>query len=205
MMNLSIFQRDALCEVANVGVGSAAELISNMTGEAVEIYIPELSVVSFSSITEYLNGGFNGWDSCVMMSFNGEFSGDMCMVFDHQGSSFWAKVFAMDDPQNPVFASDVLLEVGNIIINSCIGSAANWLAIVLDPDLPVYCSQQSGLSRSVAMNSGAQEKAGVNLKLKIKFGTHSCNSNLLIFLDMKNVESFTNCLERAFDGTNINH
>jgi len=75
----------------------------------------------------------------VHQIFSGPVSGDALLVLDHQGAA-QLKELLTDEPALPLAidasAREVLTEVGNILLNACLGTFGNLLKVQVSFSIP---------------------------------------------------------------------
>jgi len=133
---------DAITETINIGLGKSASLMNQMTGSHIRLSVPKLSVIRFKDF-DYANGGLSGEDvmSTVMLEFQGNFSGVTAILFPPDSAASLVMLLSGENepgPEMDALRSETLKEVGNIIINSVMGSISNILSQHLSFSLPVY-------------------------------------------------------------------
>ena len=141
MIELSEFQTDALCECINIGIGDAAAVLSELAGEEIKLEIPAIKTIHLNSVRDYLDNHYTKWHSCVLLEFNSQFSGDAVLIFNQTAANGWAKLISSHQFDTEIdltedMKNDFLLEIGNILINGCIGSLSNMMNIECDFSIP---------------------------------------------------------------------
>lgn len=141
-MQLSELERDAICELVNIGMGRAAKSLGKMVDDRVILTIPALELVEHANVHALLDSQTGSAVTAVKERFTGVFQGDAILVFPEKYSL--ELVRSLLDEEMPMEAltdleQESLLEVGNIVLNACLGTFTNILACKLDIDLPVLC------------------------------------------------------------------
>lgn len=136
---LTELERDALAELANIGVSRAASSLRKMIGQQVLLSVPSVEVMD-SKAAAGLVGAREGDDLvAVQQAFSGSFSGRALLIFPQAKSL--QLIRAIVGPDIPsVDAKDIeeeaLAETGNIILNGCLATMANILNQSLTISLP---------------------------------------------------------------------
>lgn len=136
---LSDFERDALIELVNLGVGQAAAGLREMVGEQVHLSVPSLSLVTRAQAIKILVEREPRRLVAVQQRFEGEISGQALLIFPEAKSLELVRVVVGGDlPLEDIIEleQEALAETGNIILNSCLGTIANLLARSLKMSLP---------------------------------------------------------------------
>jgi chemotaxis protein CheC len=141
-MNLTPDQIDAIQEIVNIGVGRAASVLNEMLEAPIRLQVPYIkigSLLDFQSEMETRLGGEQV--AAVRQDFSGSFSGLAELVFPTDSASILAAVLTGEElgtPDLDAVRIGTLSEIGNILINSVIGSISNVLNQRLDYAIPSY-------------------------------------------------------------------
>lgn len=138
-MDLTPRQRDALVELLNIGFGRAGASLSQLTGHRVLLDVPEVSIHPIGDLRHVLNGVFTSDVASVHQIFAGPVAGDALLVLDHSAAGM-LKQLLTDEPPLPLridaSAREVLTEVGNILLNACLGTFGNLLDVQVSFSVP---------------------------------------------------------------------
>jgi chemotaxis protein CheC len=138
-MQLTALQQDALVELLNIGFGRAGASLSQLTGHRVILDVPQVTVHDISDLSAALRDVIRDEVASVHQIFSGPVSGDALLVLDHNGASR-LKELLTDEPALPLAidasAREVLTEVGNILLNACLGTFGNILKVQVSFSVP---------------------------------------------------------------------
>jgi chemotaxis protein CheC len=138
-MQLTALQQDALVELLNIGFGRAGAALSQLTGHRVILDVPEVTVHEITDLSAALRAVITDEVASVHQIFTGPVAGDALLVLDHQGASR-LKELLTDEPALPLAidasAREVLTEVGNILLNACLGTFGNILKVQVSFSVP---------------------------------------------------------------------
>jgi chemotaxis protein CheC len=138
-MQLTALQQDALVELLNIGFGRAGAALSQLTGHRVILDVPEVTVHEIADLSDALRAVITDEVASVHQIFTGPVAGDALLVLDHQGASR-LKELLTDEPALPLAidasAREVLTEVGNILLNACLGTFGNILKVQVSFSVP---------------------------------------------------------------------
>lgn len=136
---LSESQSDALTELISIGFGRAAASLSRLTGYRVELDVPQVAVHPIADLHTALSGFLRGDIATVHQVFSGPVAGDALLVLDARGAGT-VKELLTNEPALPisvdVSAQEVVTEVGNILLNACLGMFGNLLQVHLSFSVP---------------------------------------------------------------------
>lgn len=142
------YQLDSLKEVINIGVGRAADSLSQMLAAHVDLAVPHLEIIEPAQLEDRLLAWF-GDDilSIVQLGFQGGFSGYAFLVFPPTSAVNLVDVVtgeaAQDaEPDVDEIRIGPLAEIGNIILNGVMGMYSNMLKQHFRYTLPSYYACQ---------------------------------------------------------------
>jgi chemotaxis protein CheC len=155
-MQLTPVQQDALIELLNIGFGRAGASLSQLTGHRVILEVPEVTVHEIGDLSKALELVIHDDVATVHQIFSGPVSGDALLVLDHRGASM-LKELLTDEPALPLAidasAREVLTEVGNILLNACLGTFGNLLQVQVSFSVPhLNLESLSGIVESLRIN-----------------------------------------------------
>ncbi len=138
-MELTDVQRDALVELINVGFGRAAAALSKLTGYRVIMDVPNIAICPVTGIGEALKDFVHDHIATVHQIFTGPVGGDALLILD-QSAATTLKQILTDEPPLPLAvdgsAREVLTEIGNILLNACLGTIGNVLNVHVSFSVP---------------------------------------------------------------------
>jgi chemotaxis protein CheC len=189
MFNLTELQHDALVEIFNIGVGHAARAMSDIVNEAVTMSVPTISFLNRAEAASML-GNKDGQRVCgVSQHYQGAFSTEAILMFPEDKSLDIVRLMVGESvslKELTEMEQEAMSEIGNIILNSCVGTLANSFAQELSGSLPQY---HVGTSEQILGASGGQADTVV-LVLHIDFilETHQIHGYVAFVLDMSALE-----------------
>lgn len=138
-MIISSEQKDSLLELINIGFGRAAASLSELTGQRVLLNVPQFVICPMEEIREHLKDLMQGKVATVHQVFSGPVAGEAILLMDYGGAVLLSGLLSeCRVPVDRLDQSDqeVLTEVGNILLNACLGTFGNLLDIHLSFSLP---------------------------------------------------------------------
>jgi chemotaxis protein CheC len=136
---LTLAQRDALTEVINIGFGRAAASLSALTGHRVELEAPNIAIYPIAELHQALATFVRGEIATVHQVFSGPVSGDALLVVDARGAAL-IKELLTGESALPIAvdasAQEVITEVGNVLLNACLGMFGNLLQVHVSFSVP---------------------------------------------------------------------
>ena len=138
-MNLNEVQHDALVELLNIGFGRAGASLSKLTGHRVLLEVPQVSVHPIDQLHVALKEVVEDEVASVHQIFSGPVAGDAVLLLDPVAASA-LKELLTSEPALPLALDastrEVLTEVGNILLNACIGTFGNLLHVPIGFSVP---------------------------------------------------------------------
>ncbi len=136
---LSDIERDALTEIANIGVSRAASSLRKMVDRQVLLSVPSVEVVTHQSAADLIGQRESDDLIAVMQAFSGAFDGRAMLIFPQKnGVELTRAVLGSDVSPDEISSmeEEALAETGNVILNGCVGTMANMLNQPLSLSLP---------------------------------------------------------------------
>ena len=191
-------QRDALTEMVNIGFGRAAASLSKLTGHRVELEAPEVAIYPMGELKQALAGVVTGDLATVHQLFSGPVAGDALLVLDAHGAALLKELLtgesalplAMD-----ATAQEVVTEVGNILLNACLGMFGNLLHVQVSFSVPRLSLEGLGsvLDSVTVRTEGLRYGMVVHAAFRIRHG--SVTGYLVIVLSVASLDRLLDAIE----------
>jgi chemotaxis protein CheC len=155
-MQLTAAQQDALVELLNIGFGRAAASLSQLTGHRVLLDVPQVSLHEVGEVGDALERMVTGHVASVHQIFTGPVGGDALLILDESGAAI-LKELLTSEPALPLSidasAREVITEVGNILLNACLGTFGNLLKVQVSFSVPhLSIANVAGLLESLLIS-----------------------------------------------------
>ncbi len=138
-MILTERQNDALSEFINIAFARTGAALSELTGHRVMLNPPEVSIYPTVQLGTALAKFVPGEVASIHQVFVGPVEGDALLLLNHDGAVQLADLLT-DEPSPSKYldesAREVLTEVGNILLNSCLGMFGNMLHVHVSFSVP---------------------------------------------------------------------
>lgn len=156
MKELTTVQQDALVELLNIGFGRAAASLSQLTGHRVVLEVPHVSIHPIAALDGALSMLVTQEIATVHQIFSGPVAGDALLILSHEAAGT-LKELLTDEAALPLSvdasAREILTEVGNILLNACLGTFGNLLDVQVSFSVPhLNLDTLRGLLRSLLIN-----------------------------------------------------
>ena len=137
-MVLTDRQNDALAELINIAFARTGAALSELTGQRVLLSPPSVSIYRTAELPRALAKFIPGEVASVHQVFAGPVAGDALLLLNYDGAMELTNLL-IDEPI-PNFldesAREVLTEVGNILLNACLGMFGNLLRVHVSFSVP---------------------------------------------------------------------
>lgn len=200
MIDLSELEHDTISELINIGVGRAAASLSEMVDQPVELTVPTITFVERFSDSN-LTSSPEEVVSAVSQTFDGPFKGEAMLVFPEKRSlELVRRLLKVDVPLDTLtdLEQEALMEVGNIILNACLGSISNVLGEPINCSMPSFRKRES---RSLLDVDQAELNAGsmpVLMILHVQFMLrhNDIDGYVLFVMDLDSIQMLRELVRR---------
>jgi len=138
-MVLTEQQTDALTELINIAFARTGAALSELTGHRVLLEPPTVALHLTSELDTQLSRFVPGEVAWIHQVFDGPVAGDALLLLNHDGAVQLTELLT-DDPTSSArmdeSAREVLTEVGNILLNACLGVFGNVLRVHVGFSVP---------------------------------------------------------------------
>jgi chemotaxis protein CheC len=198
-MNLSAVQQDALIEIINIGFGRAAAALSKLTGHRVQLEVPSVTMCPIDEMADNLRPLLANELATVHQIFSGPVDGDALLVLD-QHSAAILKELLTSEPALPLeidrSAREVITEIGNILLNACLGTFGNLLKVQVSFSVPhLTLDTLESVVGSIAIDRQELRYALI-VHSSFRLRNSSLSGYLVIVLGVASIERLIRALER---------
>jgi chemotaxis protein CheC len=197
MVKLSELQHDALVEIFNIGVGHAAGAMSEIVNEEVTMSVPSISFLNRADAAALLCHDQQRRVCGVSQRYVGAFTTEAILMFPEEKSLDIVRLMVGDAialTELSEMEQEAMSEIGNIILNSCVGMLANIFSQELCGSLPRY---HVGTSEDILAASGTGGDTVV-LMLHIDFilEKHQIHGYVAFVLDLSALNDLQEQVDR---------
>jgi chemotaxis protein CheC len=157
-MKIDELDTDALTELFNIGLHRAASSLSELTGQRILVDLPRLWVCPIEETHERLLNLLQGDLATVHQIFRGTVTGDAVLVLQYESAARLAAL--MTDGEVALggrldqSAREVLAEIGNVILSSCLSSFGDMLRVSVSFSVPrIHVESLEGMLRSLEVDN----------------------------------------------------
>ena len=138
-MILTEQQTDALGEFINIAFSRTASSLSEITGQRVLLDVPQVEIYPIEEVGSQLARFLPGDVASIHQPFDGAIAGDAFLILNYDGAVRLTDLLTDGSaPQAELdeSAREVLTEVGNILLNACLGMFGNVLRVRVSFSVP---------------------------------------------------------------------
>lgn len=189
MYSLNEMQQDALTEIINIGMGSAAAALSVMVSDEIRLSVPQVSFIPDSEIGQHFSDLNIAKLAGVRQGFSGGLSGDAILIFPSDQSIdivrlLLASSLPMGTEEFSSFEQEALSELGNIILNAGISAIANTLKFSIESSLPIY--KQGDLNMMIPGTN--KDQAIMLLRVDLEMEQRQVKGYVIYLMDISSVD-----------------
>lgn len=194
-------QRDALQEIANIGMGQAGARLAALLGRFVHLSVPRIRMVDTDTLPSAVRDmlDFTEPVTALRQSFRCEIAGEAISLFDSRSADHMKFVFRSDDMQpeerfEDMSDAEVLSDVANLIAGACLTGLFEQLGQLPTFTPPRLIGVQLDLEEVLHPSKLPWDRA---LLLEVNLQTEDgvFGSHLLTLMTAKAVQSLVTALD----------
>jgi chemotaxis protein CheC len=192
-------QEDALSELINIGFARTAASLSELTGYRVVLQVPKVSIHGIEELRIQLANFVRGDVATVSQIFTGSVSGNALLLLNYEGAVMLTDLLTPEGAQPShrldASASEVLTEVGNILLNACLSVFGNLLQMYVSFSVPrLHLESLSALIDSLVIG-----KAEMRYAMVVYTAFHLRDSSVTGYLVIVFSVASLDCFIQAID------
>ncbi len=198
-MILNENQKDALSELINIAFSRTTASLSELTGNRIILEPPKVDIVPIDELQDRLLKEINGDVATVHQIFSGPVSGDALFLLDHQGAIKLASLISGVDLEVDYMTpslKEVLMEIGNILLNACLGMFGNLLQLHITFSVPKIHLESLNVMLDTLIISQQELKYALIAITQFKVRDSSIKGYLVIILGVSSLERLLESLEK---------
>lgn len=204
MLELKELERDALAEIFNIGVGLAADVLSQMVNEQVRLSVPVVELTSQQEATDRFLARDQQLCS-IRQTYSGEVTTDAILMFPEENSLELVRMMVGGDmplEQLTEMEQDAMAEIGNIILNAVISSLSNTLNLTFEGSLPEVSmvTGETIFNHGPGVVQGGSHASVLSLTIDFELSARQISGYLAFMLDFPSGEKLVNRLAGFING-----
>ena len=189
-MNLSPAQVDALTELINIGYGRAAGALSELTGYRISLEVPKVALYEIQDVAPLLERLLQGEVASVNQVFSGPIAGNALLLLDQKSAIMLSELLTDERTTSgfDVGAKEIVTEVGNILLNACLGVFGNLLQVQVSFAVPrLHVENVHTILKSITV--GSQElRYGLMVHTRFRLRASNVTGYLVIILGITSLD-----------------
>jgi chemotaxis protein CheC len=138
-MVLTDQQNDSISELINIAFARTGAALSDLTGQRVLLSPPNVSMHKTTELAAALAKFIPGEVASIHQVFAGPVAGDALLLLNYAGAMELTNLLVEEESHTGYLdesAREVLTEVGNILLNACLGMFGNLLHVHVSFSVP---------------------------------------------------------------------
>lgn len=196
---LTELEADLLKEVFNVGIGYAAASLSVLMRQPISLSVPQLEFFDRPELTQYL--GAEKQLCIVQQQVTGEFCFTSTLLFPEESSINLVRSFAppgLEDSMLLEMLEEGMAEIGNILINACIGKIAEMADVKFDLSLPEYRIVSAVEDFVNDLSHDADDSNILLISVEMLMRESSYRGDMIFLFDRESLKGFRQHLKAIF-------
>jgi chemotaxis protein CheC len=197
-MLLTEKQRDALGEVINIAFARTAASLSELSGHRVLLDAPGVEVLAIDEVPAALANFIKQEVVSVHQIFSGPVAGDALLMLNYDGAVTLTDLLCEYHPHSSTLdasAREALTEVGNILLNACLGVFGNLLHVHVSFSMPrLHLESLDKMLRSITI--GAEDlRYAVVVSTEFRIKESAVSGYLAIVLGVSSLDRLLRAIE----------
>jgi chemotaxis protein CheC len=197
-MQLTELQKDAVTELINIAFSRAAASLSELTKNRVDLEVPEVNVHLIEDVADAVGQFVSGDVATVHQVFTGPVAGDAFLLLNFDGAVHLVDLLTGEPNTKKTLgasARELITEVGNIIMNACLGVFGNLLKVRFSFSIPKLSLEDLGeMVQSLVIDEDSLQHALV-VGARFKMRGSEVTGCLILVLGIASFELFLNAVE----------
>lgn len=191
-MELTLEQKDGLTELINIGYGRAAGVLSELTGYRIALEVPQVTIHNINAIGPMLAELLESPVASVTQVFSGPVSGNALLLLDEPSALVMSRLLSDDQYVSQELdsnAREIITEVGNILLNACLGVFGNLLQIQITFAVPrLTIEEVTRVFEIVSAQSGEKLTHGLMIHTRFQVKAADVTGYLVIVLGITSLD-----------------
>lgn len=192
-------RRDALQEIANIGMGQAGSSIAQVLGEFVQLSIPRILIVPPAQVPVTLAKTVDeNIVSAVRQAFFGGMRGEALVIFGQRKCNDLADLMGYESDPDHAEEIELLLDLSNILVGACLGGIAEQLQLAIGFSAPSLMADALPLARLLQDNP-VPWTAALLVEVDFSLEKRSFACNLVILMPEDEIKALMLAVDRFLE------
>jgi chemotaxis protein CheC len=199
---LNARQTDALTELASIAFGLTAAKLSEISGCRVTLGAPNIGIHPIHALARDLRPFVTGPVASVHQLFSGPISGDAIMFLNYESAAALSNLLVEEHlrgQRSDSTTSEILTEIGNMLLGTCIGSLGNLLEVRVSfsmPRLHVDSPEHFLTSLFIGGGGGSEPRHAVVMAAPFRIRAQGVDGQFVIVLGLPSLERWILAVDR---------
>lgn len=197
-MRLSEKQSDALAELINIAFARSAASLSELSGYRVLLDPPTIDVRAIEELPDALAVLIRQEVATVHQLFSGPVSGDALLILNYEGAVTLTDLLgAQKQPSQRLdeTSGEALTEIGNILLNACLGMFGNMLHVHVSFSMPrLHLEALDDLLKSITIGS-EELRSAIVVSTAFHIKESAVSGYLVIVLGVSSLDRLIRAIE----------
>lgn len=197
MQALTELQHDALTEIFNISIGRAAAAMGKIVHTEITLMVPRFEFLNLRDVARTLGEFGDKRISGVSQKFNGPFNTEAILMFPEEKSLEIVRMMLGGDyPLSELsdLEQEAMSEVGNIILNACIGTIANISGQKFSSSLPEF---RLGKGQNILCdNNSCDEDMVLFIHINFIITRQSIHGYLAFLMNLPSIDGLIKVVDR---------
>ncbi|MBC2715471.1 MAG: hypothetical protein HF978_09190 [Desulfobacteraceae bacterium] len=190
---------DAVSELVNIGMGKGADMLNKLLESHIILKAPVIKLVKKTELKRELQQYVDQELFAVQMGFSGDFSGDAKLVFSHDCANKLVHALMgvgvdLDIDEMDSLRTETLNEVGNIVINSIIGTISNELQFKMKFSIP--SCMQGNYDNIITRDISGVHEGILHARVHFIVAELEIEGDMVMFLGMESLRKLPEAIDR---------
>lgn len=186
---LTTEQKEALQEIANIGMGQAGASIARVLDEFVHLSVPRIVILSPEQMPAALNKSVgDGLVTVVRQAFHSQIRGEALVVFGEDGCRDLADLMGYEDQLDRAGEIEILLDITNLLVGACLAGIAEQLRAHIGFSAPSLMADRVPVDRILKAEALPWSTA-LLVEVQFRLDQRSFASHLLLLVPEDEIQS----------------
>jgi chemotaxis protein CheC len=195
---------NTVAELVNIGMGKGADMLNKLLEASIILKAPVIQFIKEEDLSRELQQYVDQELFAVQMGFSGDFNGEAKLLFSYECADKLVHALMGVDVDTTIEEIDsmrleTLNEIGNIVINSIIGTISNELKLKLDFSIP---NCMDGNFETITVKNATGTHDGI-LHARVNFLVEELEieGDIVMFLGMESFKKLPAAIEKYIAAT----
>lgn len=193
-------QKDALQEIANIGMGRAGASIAAILDEFVQLSIPRIVVVPPDEVANALASAVDDPTvSAVRQAFHSAVRGEAIVIYGEHRCNDLADLMGYEHDLDRAAERELLLDVSNILVGACLGGIGEQLGLTIGFSAPSLLADAVPME-NLLKSCDIAWKTALLVEVSFRLEKRSFACHLVMLMPENEVAALATALDRFLEG-----